>query len=114
MNLAQLKFPVDLQKCSNYMPEFFIVTGVYDTNQALFILQRLNFRSNKLSTVLDAFGSTVSSLQYLDLSLNKFTTVEKESFRFLSNLRTLILSENQISSFPSLALSGLWVSWVVA
>ena len=62
-------------------------------------LNTIVMRRNKLAT-LDFF-TNIPRLQYLDLSNNKIRTVNQLAFKGSPSLRTLRLSGNEITDFPS-------------
>lgn len=63
----------------------------------LITLRRLNLRNNLISQIFPDWTTSLSELEYLDLSHNKITTLSSEDFLFMSSKLNVNLTNNQVN-----------------
>lgn len=62
----------------------------------LVTLKRLNLRNNLITQIFSDWTTSLSDLEYLDLSYNKITTLSSEDLLFLSSKLNVNLTNNEI------------------
>lgn len=69
--------------------------------------ETIDLSKSNISTIqAEAFGSHAQKLSHVDLSDNELKTIQRQDFKYLTNLLTLNCARNQINLLENDAFSG--------
>ncbi|XP_013781158.1 slit homolog 1 protein-like [Limulus polyphemus] len=88
------------------------LTSTEEAFQDLKLVEQLNLRANKLTTITSSSLDGLHKVQYLNLDSNNISNIEVGAFQHLTNLAHLILSNNPLTQLSRLDFFGSRLQYI--
>ncbi|XP_076305233.1 uncharacterized protein LOC143222513 [Tachypleus tridentatus] len=88
------------------------LTSTEEAFQDLKLVEQLNLRDNKLTTITSSSLDGLHKVQYLNLDSNNISNIEVGAFQHLTNLAHLILSNNPLTQLSRLDFFGSRLQYI--